>query len=339
MTESETREKTRGGTLRQMLPGIIVSAACVAVLVWQIDLQATAQAFWQVKLWRLGAALVVLVLAFISRSMAWRALMQDQASLPETFSAMGIGYLLNQILPFRLGEVARSLVIALRTPLSFWEAFPTVVVERIFDLAFLALVLLSTLPFVAGVSWAGTAVVFSIALVVAGFGVLYAIVLNPGKVQGLYARVSDRWPKFKNFGEEKIDLFLRGLSVIRKPGRFLAVLGWIGLTWALSLTWNGIMLGSFYPSFSLLELGFIVGIAAVGVAAPSTPGNLGVYEAAIWSAFLALSADPAQGLAYALATHGLYILVIILIGVAGLLRTGISLREIYHSARNRQTRV
>ncbi len=55
------------------------------------------------------------------------------------------------------------------------------------------------------------------------------------------------------------------------------------------------MLENFYPSFSVLELGFIVGIAAVGVAAPSTPGNLGVYEAAIWSAFLALSADPRRG--------------------------------------------
>jgi uncharacterized membrane protein YbhN (UPF0104 family) len=158
-------------------------------------------------------------------------------------------------------------------------------------------------------------------------------------VQGLYVRLADRWPKIKDFGEEKIDLLLRGLSVLRSPTRFLSVLGLIGLNWVFTLVWNGFVLFSFYPSPSLLEIGFIVGIAAVGVAAPSTPGNLGVYEAAIWSAFLALSADPAKGLAFALVTHGLYILMIILLGVTGLMRTGISLREIYKSARNRQTEV
>lgn len=339
MTESETGEPKKGQTFRQMLPGIIVSAACVAVLVWQIDLQATADALRQLNYWRLAGAVGVLLLAFFTRTLGWRVLMQEQASLSDSFSAMGIGYLFNQILPFRLGEVARTIVIAMRTPLSFWEAFPTVVVERIFDLGMLALLLLSTLPFVAGVGWAGTAAVVSAMLVLVGFGVMYAIVLNPGRVQGLYARLSDRWPKIRSFGAEKIDLFLRGLAVLRKPKRFLLVFGWIVVTWVLSLTWNGIVLTSFYPNPSLLELGFIVGLAAVGVAAPSTPGNLGVYEAAIWSAFLALSADPAKGLAFALATHGIYILVVILLGVVGLLRTGISLREIYHSARNRQTQV
>ncbi|MBN2044852.1 MAG: flippase-like domain-containing protein [Anaerolineales bacterium] len=339
MIKSGKGEKEQANTIRKMLPGILVSALCVAVLIWQIDLQSTAEAFAQVQIWRLIAGFVVLVLALAARAIGWRVLMREQVSWSDSFSAIGIGYLFNQILPFRLGEVARSLVIGLRTPLSFWEAFPTVVVERIFDLAFLAMLLLGTLPFVAGVGWAGTAAFVSIALVLGGFGVLYAIVLNPGKVQGLFASLSDRWPKVRESGQEKIDLLLRGLSVLRRPGRFIAVLGWIGATWGLTLGWNGVVLPDFYPNPGVLELGFIVGIAAVGVAAPSTPGNLGVYEAAIWSAFLALSANPAQGLAFALATHGIYILAILVLGVIGLLRTKISLREIYGAARNRQTQV
>ena len=322
-----------------MLPGILVSAACVAVLIWKIDLQATIEALKAVEFIRLAAAGGVLLVTLFVRSMAWRVLMLEQVSPAESFSAMGIGYLFNQILPFRLGEVARSLVIGLRTPLSFWEAFPTVVVERIFDLGFLALLLVGTLPFVAGVDWAGTAAVVSAGLVVVGFVVLYLIVLNPGRVQGIYARLSDRWPKAKNFGEEKIDLFLRGLSVLRAPKRFFYVLGLMGLTWVLSLTWNRILLVNFYDSPSILELSFIVATAAVGVAAPSTPGNLGVYEAAIFSAFIALSADPEQGLAFALATHGLFILLVIVLGVVALLWTGISLREIYSLAKNRQAEV
>lgn len=320
-----------------MLPGILVSAAAVTIMMLQIDLQATLDALLQVSLWRVAAAVVVLTIAFAARTLGWRVLLRGQAPFRESFSAIGIGYLFNQILPFRLGEVARTLALGMRTKVSFWEAFPTVVVERIFDLGFLALVLFSTIPFVVGVDWALTAAIIAAVIVVVGFGLLYAIVLNPGWVQGLFGWFAGRWPRLQSFGQEKIDLVLRGLSVIRRPRRFLAVFGWIGLTWVLSLVWNMIIMADFYPEASLLEAAFIVGIAAVGVAAPSTPGNLGVYEAAIWSAFLALSADPAQGLAFALATHGIYILLVIVLGVGGLLYTRISLREIYQQARRRQT--
>jgi uncharacterized protein (TIRG00374 family) len=212
-----------------------------------------------------------------------------------------------------------------------------VVIERIFDLGFLALFLLITLPFAVGASWAGTAAIVAGALVVIGFAVLYAMAYNPGWVQGVYGWFSSRWPKVKTFGEEKIDLFLRGLAVLRDPKRFLLVLFWIGVTWGLTLLWNSIILVVFYPQPTVLEAAFVVAVAAVGVAAPSTPGNLGVYEAAIWSAFLALNADPEKGLAFGLATHGMYIALVMVLGAVGLLRTGISLKEIYTLSKDRQT--
>jgi hypothetical protein len=61
-----------------------------------------------------------------------------------------------------------------------------------------------------------------------------------------------------------------------------------------------------------------------------------VYEAAVVSAFLALKADTANGLAYALASHALYLLLIILMGVVALSVQRISLREISQLARSRR---
>jgi uncharacterized protein (TIRG00374 family) len=337
MIDQTTSEPKQPRQFLRMLPGIVISAAAVLILLLQIDLQETAAAFGQVRWWRMGAAFAVLMLAFVLRSAGWRVLLREQASLGDAFSATGIGYLLNTILPFRLGEVGRALALGLRSPLSFWEIFPTVVIERIFDLGFLAAVLFGTLPFVVGAQWATSAAILSALLVVAGFGLLYGIVLNPGWVQGVLGWFSGRWPKLRTFGEEKIDLLLRGLAVLRNPRRFLLVFLWIGGTWVLTVIWNLIVLVTFFPSPTLLQTGFIVGVAAVGVAAPSTQGNLGVYEAAVVSAFAALAADPAQGLAYALVTHGLYLLVVFVLGFAGLTRTGISLNEIYSQAKTQQT--
>ncbi len=336
MTEPNQPQEVKKNTFARMLPGILVSGITIAVLLSQIDLGKTAEAFRQVELGRILAAVLILVLAFVTRAVAWRVLLQEQVSLSVAFSAETIGYLLNTILPFRLGEMGRAMVLGMRTPLSFWEAFPTVVVERIFDLGFMAGLLLGTIPFVVGADWAFTAAMVALVLFLLGFAILYVMVLNPEWVQGLFARITGRWPKLKAFGEEKLTLFLQGLAALRSPRRFMLVFFWMAVTWILSITWNSMVLTSFYPDPSLVEAGFVVGAAALGVAAPSTQGNLGVYEAAVVSAFIALSADTANGLAHGLVTHGLYLLVVILLGFIALAREGISIRDIYSLVQNRQ---
>lgn len=336
MNDPEKREKQSRQWMR-LLPGIVVSLTAIIILISQIDLQATWQAFQAIKIGPLLLAFGVLVVAFITRAISWRTLLQEQVPLKSAFNAEVIGYLLNTVLPFRLGEVGRALALNLRSPLPFWEIFPTVLIERIFDLGLLAGLLLSTLPFVVGAEWAVTAAYISIGLVIAGFSVLFLMVLHPEWVRGIFSWATRRWPRLKAFGEEKIDQFIQGLAVLRSPVRFLKVLFWLGLTWGLSILWNTTLLRSFYPNPSLLEASFIVGLAALGVAAPSTQGNLGVYEAAIVSAFIALSADPANGLAFALVTHGVYLLTVFILGFFGLASSQISLREIYTLSQNRPT--
>jgi len=335
MNDPEVLEEKPQRSWTRLIPGIVVSLAAIIILLVQIDLEATWQAFQAIRIGPLLLASLVLIVAFITRALSWRVLLQEQVPLKSAFSAEVIGYLLNTVLPFRLGEVGRALALGIRSPLTFWEIFPTVLIERIFDLGFLAAFLFSTLPFVVGADWATTAAFVAIGLVIAGFSVLFLMVRHPEWVQSIFGWVTNRWPSVKQFGEEKIDQFIRGLAVLRSPARFLKVLFWLGVTWGLSVLWNTIILQTFYPNPSLLEACFIVGLAALGVAAPSTQGNLGVYEAAIVSAFVALSADPASGLAFALVTHGTYLLIIFLLGFFGLAQSGISLREIYTLAQNR----
>ncbi|MEJ2756983.1 MAG: lysylphosphatidylglycerol synthase transmembrane domain-containing protein [Anaerolineales bacterium] len=337
MNDPEIVEERSQRNWTRLIPGIVVSLAAIIILLVQIDLQTTWQAFQAIKIGPVLLAVVALVVAFITRATSWRVLLQEQVSLKSAFSAEVIGYLLNTVLPFRLGEVGRAMALGLRSPLTFWEIFPTILIERIFDLGFLAAFLFSTLPFVVGADWATTAAFVALGLVIAGFTVLFLMVRHPEWVQNIFGWITNRWPSVKEFGEDKIDQFIRGLAVLRSPARFLKVFFWLGLTWGLSVLWNTIILRTFYPNPTLLEACFIVGLAALGVAAPSTQGNLGVYEAAIVSAFIALSADPANGLAFALVTHGVYLLIIFLLGFYGLAQSGISLKEIYTLAQNRPT--
>ena len=184
-----------------MLPGIIITLATIAFLLWKIDLSQTYQALLKVEFWRLGVAVVLLVLAFISRAMAWRTSLQGQVSLNKAFSTEVIGYLLNTVLPFRLGEVGRAVAMANNTPLTFWEVFPTLVIERVFDLGILAGLLFGTLPFLVGAEWATSAAVFAGVLVGLGFIVMYGMVLKPDWVLGVFKWLTGKWPRLQQFGQ------------------------------------------------------------------------------------------------------------------------------------------
>jgi uncharacterized protein (TIRG00374 family) len=336
MTETEKPVSKDRPQIVRMLPGIIISLVAVMILVSQIDLVETVDSFKNVRFSRIMVSAFFLVMAFFARAMAWRILLREQAAYPVVISSEVIGYFLNTILPFRLGEIGRALALGMRSSLSFWEIFPTLVVERIFDLAILAGLLLSTLPFVVGAQWAVTAALIAVGMVVVGFIVLYTIVLKPEWAHRLYESITRPWPRLQQFGKEKLDLILQGLIPLRNPIRFMFVLFWMLVTWGFSVLWNWMLVESFYPDPSLLAVGVIVGFAALGVAAPSTQGNLGVYEAAVVSAFLALDADSASGLAFALASHGLYLVMIFIMGFIALSVQRISIREIYHLAQNRR---
>ena len=336
MTDPKTPQSNQRSIFVQMLPGILVTLVTIVVLASQINLSETGAALANVRLGRLGLASIFLVAAFSARAMAWRTLLQERAEYPVVLSTEVIGYFLNTVLPFRLGEFGRALSLGMRSPLTFWEIFPTLVVERVFDLAILAGLLLTSLPFVVGAQWAATIAQVSAGLVVVGFAVLYTFVLKPEWAYTLVEKLTGRWPRLQTFGREKLELVLRGLAPLRSPGRFLRVLFWMLMTWGLTILWNFMLLEDFYPNPSLLVIVVVVGFASLGVAAPSTQGNLGVYEAAVVSAFLALSADTADGLAFALATHALYLAWILVMGIIALSVQRISLKEISQMARNRR---
>ena len=131
---------------KRILPGLIVSAISLAVVFYIADIRLLVEAL------RLAGLLAVVWLGV--RAIVWRTLLQEKATYKQVFSTVNEGYLLNNILPFRLGEVSRAFLLSGKAALSFWEVFSTILIERALDVAMAAGLLLSTLSFVVGASWA-----------------------------------------------------------------------------------------------------------------------------------------------------------------------------------------
>ena len=169
-------------------------------------------------------------------------------------------------------------------------------------------------------------------LVLVGFIVLFFIARNPEGVENLFNKLTARWPRLQNWGAEKLQLFFQGLTTLRQPKRFFLVVLLLITTWILNLSWYWVLLQAFVPGAKFLWAAFSVGVASLGIAVPSTPGYVGVYELATVSALALFSIPEADALAYALVSHAIYLVVTIVLGLIGFSRETISVRDIFQRA-------
>ena len=90
--------------------------------------------------WLLPYPIICIVLNLI-RGEIWRRLLAGRVSTAQAFWAYSVGFLANNVLPFRIGEAARVVVLSRRSELPVVEVAAAAGLERLLDMAALALVL------------------------------------------------------------------------------------------------------------------------------------------------------------------------------------------------------
>ncbi|MCC6957861.1 MAG: flippase-like domain-containing protein, partial [Anaerolineales bacterium] len=92
---------------RRLAPGLLVSAVALGVIFYLIDLERFLEAL-RLADYRYVILLFGITLVWLAvRSLAWRTLLSEQARYGQVFLTLNEGYLLNNVLPLRLGEVGR----------------------------------------------------------------------------------------------------------------------------------------------------------------------------------------------------------------------------------------
>jgi uncharacterized protein (TIRG00374 family) len=321
----------------RMLPGLLVNAVAVIALAFFVDLEDLGSALGELDYSVLPLAILLFMGTVFSRAMAWRTTLKEQASLKDTFFVLNQGYLLNNILPFRLGEIGRAVLLAGRIGKSFWQVLSSIVIERVFDLGIAAGLLLGTLPLVIGAEWARSGAIVAAALVLVGFAVLFLMASQPAATERLVTALTKPWPRLQSLVSSQLAHFLEGLSALKDWRRFLHVMFWMLLTWLFNVVWYYVLLKSFFPEVTWLWALFSIAVSSIGVALPSSPAYIGVLEAAMVGSLSLFGADETTALAYAVVAHILYILLTGVLGVVGFWQQGQSLGDVYRQLRSRST--
>jgi uncharacterized protein (TIRG00374 family) len=314
---------------KRILPGLIVSLAALAIVFSLLDLRKFGQAIRQADLRFLLAGILSEVLWLLARGFVWRTLLKNKASYYDTFISINEGYLLNNILPFRLGEIGRAFLLGRKAHLDFWQVIPSILIERLLDLAIAVGLFISTLPFVIGIPGAKQAAIITGIIVLVGLGLVYILARNRQRVLVWIDKAGERWGLVKKLTGHRVVAFFDGLGIITDSRLFIRALGWEGINWLVAVLQYYLFLRAFFPQPSLLWVLFALGVGALGIAAPSSPGAIGVFEAVLVGALVVFRVDASSATAFALAVHFSAYIVTGLIGGYGLYKDGESLSSLY----------
>ena len=331
---TESAESPSRTNFVRILPGVIISLVALGIIFFLVDWRQVMDALRGAQYLYLFLGLPIYLAGYGFRAMAWRTLLMDEVPFKQVFLTMQVGYFLNNVLPFRLGELGRALLLG-RKGLGFWRVFSTILIERAFDMILAAGLLLGTIPFVLGGSQSRRAAYFVVFIVLFGMLILHLLAKYQDWALAKFEGLSGRWSFLSHFGEERLKAFFEGLSALVHFPRFLRVLGWMAFSWGAAILYQYVLLLAFDPGAKLLWVGFGVATASLGVALPSTPSYIGVLEAA-WIGALAFFNVPfATALAYAIVAHTLHILISVFFGMFGLSQEGETIGQLYNKIQKR----
>jgi uncharacterized protein (TIRG00374 family) len=321
---------------RHWLPGVLISIVLLVVVFrlarWQ-DLKVALEA---VRPLNLIIAIALTIISLFTRAFAWRTLLDNRPPALKTFLVINEGYFLNNIFPLRAGEIGRALFMGQTTGFGPFHVLSTIIIERAFDLVMAACLILATLPLALGMVWARPVAIITLVLVILGLAGLYAMARFREAVRGFILRLGKRWPVIARVIEPQLDKFLEGLGVLTSPTRFLITLFWIALSWVIWVFLYYVMLVPIAPQAPLWWAAFADGVLAIGIAVPSAPSGLGVFEAALVGALTLLGVNASSALAYAILMHFLQFVVTGILGFIGLTQEGRSLSSLFSEIRVRE---
>ena len=318
---------------KRWLPGAIISIGLIAVFLYFVDLGEMLEAIRTANYVLLGIALVIGFIWMAVRAQVWRTLLRDRPSYMDVFWTVGEGYILNNFLPFRLGEIGRAFLLSRKTDMKFMEILPTIVIERAMDLGYSAIILLAAIPFVVGAEGTERIGVIVGVVILIGFALLYILARNNKWALGLFHKLSARWPVLQRAGGSFLESFFAGLSVLTDGWLFLRFIFWMTLNWGIAVVSYYFIIRAFFPETQMVWALFGLGAVAFGGAIPALPGAVGTLEGAFGGALILLTGDESTSFAAALSVRLYNYINSGVIGGIGLAREGQTLSGIYEQLR------
>jgi uncharacterized protein (TIRG00374 family) len=315
---------------RQLWLGILGTVLFLGLFFWRTNLGDIADAFADANYWWFVPAVALWFVSAWFRSLRWRYLLRPISDLSSQtlYPVMVIGYMANNLLPARTGELVRAYIMGERHRVSMMATLGTISVERLFD----GLVLLAFLVFVgAFVGLSEELTILAIVMSVV-FVLLLAAFLFVASSAERAQRVIEALARFaparvRDRARSWASAFVAGLEALRSPAALAAVVLTSTVAWALEATMY-FMVGVSFSLGEAFPIYLMVAAAAnLAITVPSTSGGIGPFEALAKETLVFVGVGSSAAAAYAVALHALLLLPVVAVGLVFLWAINLSLGE------------
>lgn len=310
-------------------------------------------------IWIMPAVLVALF-TFVLRAFRWQVILGGRAAgigFWQAFHPLMIGFMINCVLPGRVGEVARPIILSKKDKIPFPTGLATVAAERVFDvallIAFFAVVLVNVrmdpdlMIFHANyrVDRATLQMIVSGTLKLCLVLVAGIVLISMEKVRSWIRMMILKIPLLLTGADSKlrariqeklcmpvirlIEDFAAGFKLVRNPLKVGLCIVLSLLVWYLSaVSYYLVALGCPGIHLSFLELSAVMIIVCFFIALPSVPGFWGLWEAGGIFALTIFGVPLKEAAGMTLVIHAVSVFPVIFAGMASAVKTGINIWRI-----------
>ncbi len=311
----------------RVLLGVAVSGICLVLLLWNIEWGRFWSALEGAAYWWLAPLLLTVGIDLWIKVLKWEMLLLPSGRVTRVnlLYSMSVGYLVNTLLPGRLGELARTYMLAKVEGVSLVAVLSTVALDRILDVVAVAVLLALVLPSTDLPPWVGQS-----GLLVGLGGVallLLCILLAYPRWRSLFLRLLAASPSFPGKGliEKWAEALCLGLEGLKGAGALARIASATAAIWVVAVFSAYFAQLTFHLQAPLWAAALVVAMTNLGMVVPSSPGYVGVYHYLVVLALGAFGVDREVALGYAVVFHLAWILPVCLVGAFGLWRRGLTL--------------
>lgn len=313
-----------------------------------------------INFWWLVPSFAMVIATFIIRTFRWQIILKEigYIGFPQAFHPLMIGFMMNCVLPGRVGELARPALLRKNEGIPMSAGLATVAAERAMDIIFLIILFILTFSTVFNhtdfqhsasignfsidkhmlqkAAWTmihlGVALLAGIVLLSLNCvrkGIKFLILGGTHWLSSKYPGQKDTFIKLAWSGVAIIDHMAAGFALIRRPWRLLTCIGLTSVIWGLTLlSYYIFSMGCPGVNLSLWNLTVFMVVICFFVALPSVPGFWGVWEAGGVFALSLFGIAAKEAAGFTLVTHSVQMFPVIVIGIISALVTSVNILQV-----------
>jgi uncharacterized protein (TIRG00374 family) len=316
--------------------GVLITLIFLVIAFRGQDFNAIRQALRDFNYIYLIPALALLFTGIWFRAVRWRILLKPvvEISSRDVFPIVIIGFMANNILPLRAGELARTYALSSKTGAKKSATLATIAVERLFDgVTMLGFILISATVISLTSNLRHLAV---IAFIIFTCGILFLVLLTLSgnwRDRILQIVLGPLPETMADRIEQMAESFLVGLGVLRHRRDLALVAAYSVIAWSFEASTYWMIAKGFgdplaavmSPAAALLT----TGVANLATLIPSSPGYVGPFETGVkWVVEGALGMSGSLALSYAILVHATLFFPVTILGLFVLWRQHISLGQL-----------